>query len=86
MSSIIDDIIFGRTAANKCANCGKEGEGSTKLPIKCCQDGICAVKYCSTDCKIAHCPKHEKNCWKRIVEINDERTIQKYGGATDAFE
>ena len=37
MSSIIDDIIFGRTAANKCANCGKGDE--TKLPIKCCQDG-----------------------------------------------
>ena len=24
-----------------------------------------------------------KNWWKRIVELNDERTIQKYGGATD---
>ena len=86
MSSVIDDIIFGTTAANECANCGKEGD-STKLTIKCCQDGICAVKYCSTDCKIAHRPKHEKNCWKRIVEINDERTIQKYGAdQTDTIE
>ena len=82
MSSIIDDIIFGRTTANnKCPNCGK-GEG-TKLSIKCCQDGICHVKYCNTDCKIAHQPKHEKVCWKRIVEINDERTIKKYGGAAE---
>ena len=32
MSSIIDDIIFGRTAANKCPNCGKGDD--TKLPIK----------------------------------------------------
>jgi len=80
MSSIIDDIIFGNTETKDCPNCGK-GD-STKLSIKCCQDGICAVKYCSTDCKIAHQPKHEKECWKRIVEINDERTIQKYGGAT----
>ena len=47
--------------------------------------GICAVKYCSTDCKIAHLPKHEKNCWKRIVEITDERTIQKYGADTDTI-
>jgi len=43
MSSIIDDIIFGRTTANKCANCGKGDE--TKLTIKCCQDGICHVKF-----------------------------------------
>ena len=44
MSSIIDDIIFGNTAANECANCGKGDD--TKLPIKCCQgqDGICHVK------------------------------------------
>ena len=85
MSSIIDDIIFGRTAANNCANCDKGDE--TKLTIKCCQDGICHVKYCSTDCKIAHRPQHEKECWKRIVEINDERTIQKYGAdQTDIIE
>ena len=45
MSSIIDDIIFGNTETKDCPNCGK-GD-STKLPIKCCQDGICAVKYCS---------------------------------------
>ena len=84
-STIIDDIIFGNKAAKECANCGKEGEG-IKLPIKCCQDGICHVKYCSTDCKIAHRPEHEKNCWKRIVEINDEKTIQRYGGQTDITE
>ena len=31
MSSIIDDIIFGRTVAKKCPNCGKGDD--TKLPI-----------------------------------------------------
>jgi len=44
---------------------------------------VYAMLYCSTDCKIAHRPEHEKNCWKRIVEINDERTIQKYGRADE---
>ena len=59
------------SAIDKCAACGKEGDG-----LKFC-NGCKLVKYCSRDCQITHRPKHKKECKKRAAEIHDEKLFKE---------
>ncbi|EJK71451.1 hypothetical protein THAOC_07107 [Thalassiosira oceanica] len=58
------------TAADVCANCGREGGGGVKL--KNC-NACLLVKYCGVDCQKAHRKQHKKACKKRAAELKDER-------------
>ena len=58
------------TAAEVCANCGKEGTDGVKL--KNCTACL-LVKYCGTDCQKIHRKQHKKACKKRAAELKDEK-------------
>ena len=56
------------TTDTACANCGKEESNEVKL--KQCTDCY-MVKYCNSDCQIAHRSKHQEACKKRSEELLD---------------
>jgi len=58
------------TAAEVCANCGKEG--STAVNLKNC-NACYLVKYCSVDCQKIHRKQHKNACKERAAELKDEK-------------
>ena len=61
-----------------CAQCGK-GEGDDEKSdgnkLQPC-DGACKmVSYCSSSCQERHRPRHEKECMKRVDEIQEEEVL-----------
>ncbi|EJK57838.1 hypothetical protein THAOC_22083, partial [Thalassiosira oceanica] len=58
------------TAADVCANCGKEGNDAVKL--KNCTACL-LVKYCGVDCQRIHRKLHKKACKERAAELKDEK-------------
>ncbi|EJK70771.1 hypothetical protein THAOC_07843 [Thalassiosira oceanica] len=58
------------TAADVCANCGREDGDGVKL--KNCTACL-LVKYCGVDCQKAHRKQHKKACKERAAELKDER-------------
>ena len=59
------------TAEEKCAACGKGGDG-----LKTC-NGCKLVKYCGATCQKAHRPQHKKECKKRAAELHDEALFKQ---------
>ena len=58
------------SAAEACANCGKESGDAVKL--KNCT-ACYLVKYCGVDCQKIHRKQHKKACKKRAAELKDEK-------------
>ena len=58
---------------SSCANCGKgeENIGDLKTCAACK-----LVKYCNSECQVAHRPQHKRECKQRASEIFDERLFQ----------
>lgn len=65
--------IMMMSTSSCCANCGKgeENIGDLKTCAACK-----LVKYCNTECQVAHRPQHKKECKQRASEIFDERLFQ----------
>ena len=65
------EIIMSTSSC--CANCGKgeENIGDLKTCAACK-----LVKYCNSECQVAHRPQHKKECKQRASEIFDERLFQ----------
>ena len=70
MSSVPVDPATAITAAEACANCGKEGSDAVKL--KNCT-ACFLVKYCGVDCQKIHRKLHKKACRERAAELKDEK-------------
>jgi hypothetical protein len=63
-------------APTSCANCGKAEELDAKL--KTC-NACKLVKYCGSECQIAHRPEHKRGCMERAAEfqLHDEELFKQ---------